>query len=385
MPITSPSHPAIVRRLIVTALFAAMPLTLISATEGPGGGQPQVYPYTPYNQAHNGNGALPQPQYPVPARRASNTYPRVTSGQGPVNSHDATPLEQELQQLRLALQQNQAELAQSRQDLRWMQQMMQQVGQTLEWLQYRQEEYQQREQQLREQLAGTRQQDPSAAAAEAERVARLTRENARLREQLAEKEDRLARVSAELGRLQGLLQESRSESASLQQQLSQTRSALASVQPAAAPSPASVTADADGDGVADGADLCPDSGADAEVSPLGCAAEQPLVLEGVKFEYDSEAFTPDSRPALQQVADRLKQHPELRLEIAGHTDAQGHPAYNEWLSEQRANTVRTFLIDNGIPPDRLTAKGYGQAEPIADNDTWKGIQKNRRVELRLLP
>lgn len=376
MPQVSTSQP-VLRRLIITVLFAVTPLTLISATENTNGSSPQAYPYAP--PASHG-----QPQYLPPQQSVSpsgNGYP--PSGQA--SGDNGLSVQQALGQLRQALQQNQAELTQTRQDIQWVQAMMQRLGQTLDWLQYRQQEHQQREQQLSEQLASREQNNADATANGQERISRLTRERDALRQQLARKENTLTRVRAELQRVQGLLRQSRTESADLQQQLSQTQTALASVQPAASAERKPDTAtDADGDGIGDAADLCPDTRSSATVSPLGCDRNQPAVLKGVKFQYDSEAFTADSRPILQRVARLLRQHPDLRLEVAGHTDAQGNPAYNEWLSEQRARSVRQYLIDQGVAADRLVAKGYGQTQPIGDNNTLQGIQKNRRVELRLI-
>jgi outer membrane protein OmpA-like peptidoglycan-associated protein len=80
----------------------------------------------------------------------------------------------------------------------------------------------------------------------------------------------------------------------------------------------------------------------------------------------------------------LKRYPALKVEIAGHTDSANSDAYNLDLSQRRADAVMKYFVDHGVEADRMTAKGYGEAEPIADNATQAGRFKNRRVELRSL-
>ena len=72
------------------------------------------------------------------------------------------------------------------------------------------------------------------------------------------------------------------------------------------------------------------------------------------------------------------------LQVAGHTDSKGLAAYNERLSEERAMSVKQFLVDNGIAADRLTVVGYGESKPIATNDTEEGREANRRVEFSVI-
>lgn len=144
-------------------------------------------------------------------------------------------------------------------------------------------------------------------------------------------------------------------------------------------------ADGDGDGIADRLDLCPDSPAATATDATGCAANVPIALPGVSFRYDSDALTDASRRVLDRVAGILREQPALRLEIAGHSDAQGDAAYNLWLSEQRARSVMAYLVVQGVGTDRLSARGYGGTQPIAENTTREGLARNRRVELRRLP
>ena len=102
------------------------------------------------------------------------------------------------------------------------------------------------------------------------------------------------------------------------------------------------------------------------------------------FEVDSAKLTHDAFGKLDLVVDYLKKHPNTAVIIEGHTDSTGSRAYNQRLSERRANAVRDYLISQGISPDRITAIGYGEDKPIADNSTPEGRQLNRRVEVRIV-
>src|SRR5690606_27540674 len=144
--------------------------------------------------------------------------------------------------------------------------------------------------------------------------------------------------------------------------------------------------DSDGDGVPDQIDQCPGTLAGLATDSRGCAAEsaQTLRLEGVNFELNSATLTPGARETLREVAAALRGEPTLRAEIAGHTDSSGADDYNLQLSQQRAEAVRDFLVSEGVEASRLTARGYGEAQPVADNSTETGRALNRRVEFRVL-
>jgi OOP family OmpA-OmpF porin len=107
----------------------------------------------------------------------------------------------------------------------------------------------------------------------------------------------------------------------------------------------------------------------------------PLVLLGVNFEDAKAVLLPQSRAVLDVVAQSLVANPEVRVEVAGHTDSRSPAEYNLWLSETRAAAVRGYLIERGVAPDRLVARGYGLTRPIATNATAPGRARNRRVEL----
>lgn len=145
--------------------------------------------------------------------------------------------------------------------------------------------------------------------------------------------------------------------------------------------------DRDGDGVDDSKDRCPGTAAGTRVDAAGCPIlftpeRTPVVLRGVTFETGRSALRPDSYTVLDIVAASLIANPDIRIEIAGHTDSTGSAATNMRLSQARADAVRAYLASNGVAPDRMVARGYGPAEPIAPNTTADGRAQNRRVELR---
>lgn len=118
-------------------------------------------------------------------------------------------------------------------------------------------------------------------------------------------------------------------------------------------------------------------------APLAAAAPAPktLTLEGVNFDFDKSFIRQDDVSKLDQDVATLKKWGDVNVEVAGHTDSIGTDNYNMGLSLRRANAVRDFLISKGIPAQNLTAKGYGESQPVADNQTAAGRFKNRRVEL----
>jgi OOP family OmpA-OmpF porin len=135
--------------------------------------------------------------------------------------------------------------------------------------------------------------------------------------------------------------------------------------------------------VPDSADRCPDTPRGVAVDEKGCPRE-PVVLRGVEFATNSATLTEGSRPILDAVAEDLRQHLQVRVELQGHTDSRGADAYNLELSQRRAESVRDYLIAQGVNATRLEAKGYGETQPIADNATKAGQAENRRVSMRAI-
>lgn len=123
----------------------------------------------------------------------------------------------------------------------------------------------------------------------------------------------------------------------------------------------------------------------AEVDEFGCLVlRDTLLLEGVNFDFDKSELTSTATPILDRVAESMLAHPEVFFEIAGHTDSVGTFAYNFLLSARRAEAVRNYLIERGVPAGRMTAVGYGENLAIAPNATVEGRALNRRaVQLRV--
>jgi outer membrane protein OmpA-like peptidoglycan-associated protein len=147
--------------------------------------------------------------------------------------------------------------------------------------------------------------------------------------------------------------------------------------------------DSDGDGVNDDRDRCPGTPAGVQVDAVGCRIlfqeqQTTLVLEGVNFETGKADLTQAARAILLTVAQSLVANAEIRVEVGGHTDITGSRGLNMRLSQARAESVQTFLIQNGVSTDRLQARGYGPDNPIDSNNTRDGRARNRRVELTRL-
>jgi OOP family OmpA-OmpF porin len=147
-------------------------------------------------------------------------------------------------------------------------------------------------------------------------------------------------------------------------------------------------ADTDQDGVFDVDDNCPDTELGKNVDADGCeidyAAMEELKLE-ITFASNSSVIDPKFNSELQEAADFIKAHPGKKLLVEGHTDTTGSAASNERMSQKRADTVRWVLVrDYGVNKANLTAKGFGEKNPIEDNATQAGRTANRRVVIRLV-
>ncbi|MEM7282533.1 MAG: OmpA family protein, partial [Pseudomonadota bacterium] len=142
--------------------------------------------------------------------------------------------------------------------------------------------------------------------------------------------------------------------------------------------------DSDNDGVVDRLDECPDSRPGAQVDVKGCEIKDEIRLPGVNFTTNSDELLPGAESVLDDAAASLIKNPSIRVEVQGHTDSDGAAAYNQNLSERRAITVLDYLASKGVERDRLTARGYGEVQPIADNSTAEGKAANRRVVLSIV-
>ena len=147
--------------------------------------------------------------------------------------------------------------------------------------------------------------------------------------------------------------------------------------------------DTDGDGVLDKDDECVDKPGPA--SNNGCPEVTQEVqkklndfAKTILFDVNKATIRPESATVLNNIVEVLNEYKNAKFSIEGYTDTSGNKAKNQKLSEDRAYSVKAYLIDKGINPDRLTAKGFGPEKPIASNKTKKGRELNRRVEINLV-
>ena len=144
--------------------------------------------------------------------------------------------------------------------------------------------------------------------------------------------------------------------------------------------------DADGDGVADAVDKCPNTPKGMKVGPNGCpkvVMDVQLLAKNIYFETASDVIKSESFASLDKVASILVANPMANLSIEGHTDNQGDANMNMDLSKRRAQSVLNYLSKKGVDVTHLKAVGFGETKPLADNDTDEGRALNRRVELLL--
>lgn len=106
-----------------------------------------------------------------------------------------------------------------------------------------------------------------------------------------------------------------------------------------------------------------------------------LTLDDVLFETDKSELRPGAAATMDRLAAFMREYPERRVMVEGHTDARGSDAYNRALSERRALAVQAALVNRGIDPYRIKTRGLGESYPVASNDTRAGMQQNRRVEI----
>lgn len=145
--------------------------------------------------------------------------------------------------------------------------------------------------------------------------------------------------------------------------------------------------DSDGDGVNDCDDKCPGSQPGQTIGPDGCPVKVSIDLKGVNFDFDKATLRPDAVAILNEAIEILKRYPDLRVEVAGHTDLCGSDAYNQKLSERRAKTVYDYLTSNSIDAGRLVGPvGYGESRPLEQTpQTFPACKSetNRRTELNV--
>jgi len=144
-----------------------------------------------------------------------------------------------------------------------------------------------------------------------------------------------------------------------------------------------VVVDGDKDGILDDEDQCPYTAAGLNVNKLGCATfagKVGDVVADIRFEVNSATLTEVDKIALQELASAFKAYPNLKIEVQAHTDNSGSEAYNQKLSQKRAESVVSYFLSQKIADERLTAIGLGETSPIVANDSKQNRAKNRRVE-----
>ncbi|TXH71501.1 MAG: OmpA family protein [Lysobacteraceae bacterium] len=153
------------------------------------------------------------------------------------------------------------------------------------------------------------------------------------------------------------------------------------------PAPNCADSDGDGDGVNDCNDRCPNSQAGEAIGPDGCKVQISIDLKGVNFDFDKAKLRPDAIAILNEAVEILKRYPELRVEVAGHTDLCGNDGYNQSLSQRRSQVVYDYLTSNGIDAGRLAGpNGYGESRPLvstAQTVPECRSETNRRTELNV--
>lgn len=138
--------------------------------------------------------------------------------------------------------------------------------------------------------------------------------------------------------------------------------------------------DNDGDGVPDYLDKCPETPLGNVVDTDGCSLAL-VKLKGVHFEFDSATLTSKARSILDRSLDAIRSSSSQNLSVEGHTDSTGSDSYNLDLSQRRAESVVNYLTSKGVSGSRLNAKGFGESNPAASNDTSASRALNRRVEI----
>ena len=131
-------------------------------------------------------------------------------------------------------------------------------------------------------------------------------------------------------------------------------------------------------------DKAPDSTYEKNIPLQPIEVNASVVLRNIFFDFNKFELKPESQAELDRVIQLLNDNPAVKIQIAGHTDAVGNAAENLKLSENRAKAVITYLISKGVDAKRLSYKGFGATQPVAENNTEEGRAQNRRTELKVM-
>jgi OmpA-OmpF porin, OOP family len=111
--------------------------------------------------------------------------------------------------------------------------------------------------------------------------------------------------------------------------------------------------------------------------------ERTIILDDVLFDFDKSTIKPEAAAILDRLVAFMNENKDKKVNLSGHTDSIGTDAYNQKLSERRANSVKAYIVKKGVDDSRVAAQGFGETKPIADNKTKEGRAKNRRVEIKV--
>lgn len=138
--------------------------------------------------------------------------------------------------------------------------------------------------------------------------------------------------------------------------------------------------DVDADGVVDSKDDCPTEKGTAELNGCPATGAAGTMGEAIQFEFNSSVLRTSAYPTLDKVSSDLRSNSSMSVHLHGHASAEGTDEYNMQLSKDRANSVKTYLVNSGVDASRITTTGYGETRPVASNATEEGRSQNRRVE-----
>jgi len=141
--------------------------------------------------------------------------------------------------------------------------------------------------------------------------------------------------------------------------------------------------DVDADGIPDSKDACPTVKGTAEYN--GCPPPSASVATGntIQFEFDSSVLRTDAYPILDRISSDLRNNSSQSVQLDGHASSEGTTEYNMTLSRDRANSVKTYLVNSGVAASRISTSAFGESRPVASNATEAGRIENRRVEARM--
>jgi OOP family OmpA-OmpF porin len=140
--------------------------------------------------------------------------------------------------------------------------------------------------------------------------------------------------------------------------------------------------DVDGDGIPDSKDACPTEKGTAELNGCPPATATGEIMDAIQFEFNSSVLRTSAYPTLDKLSSDLRASASQRVQLDGHASAEGTDEYNMQLSRDRANAVKTYLVNSGVAASRIATTAYGERRPVASNATEDGRSKNRRVEFR---